>query len=90
MPARVLAALRSSGLDEPSRAYTERMQRRIDVLRADLRLLPRWRDRLRLVGEHAFPPASYMMARYEAQQRLLLPALYVHRLASGAWKWLRA
>ena len=90
VPARVMVALRTSGLEEPSRAYTERTQRRIDVLRADLRLLPRWRDRLQLVSEHAFPPASYMMARYDARQRLLLPALYVHRLASGAWKWLSA
>jgi hypothetical protein len=90
VPARVLAALRTSGLEEPSRAYTERTQRRIDVLCADLRLLPRWRDRFQLVSEHAFPPASYMMARYDARQRLLLPALYVHRLASGAWKWLSA
>jgi len=90
VPARVLATLRTSGREEPSRAYTERTQRRIDVLRADLRLLPRWRDRLQLVSEHAFPPASYMMARYDARKRLLLPALYVHRLASGAWKWLSA
>jgi hypothetical protein len=90
VPGRVLAALGTSGLGEPSRAYTERTQRRIDVLRTDLRLLPRWRDRLQLVSEHAFPPASYMMARYSAQQRLLLPALYAHRLAAGAWKWLWA
>jgi hypothetical protein len=88
VPARVRNALGTGGVDEPSRAYTERTQRRMDVLRADLRLLTRWRDRLQLVSEHAFPPVSYMMARYDARQRLLLPALYVHRLASGAWKWL--
>jgi hypothetical protein len=90
VPAPVLAALATRDLDEPSRAYTERPQRRIDVLRADLRLLPRWRDRVQLVAEHAFPPMSFMMAKYEARQRLLLPVLYAHRLVAGAWKWLRA
>jgi len=89
LPDAVLGALGTSDRDEPSRTYTERPQRRLDVLRSDLRLLPRWRDRLQLVAEHAFPPASFMMARYEARQRLLLPVLYAHRLAAGAWKWLR-
>ncbi len=90
IPRPVLAALEACDPGEPSRAYTERPQRRIDVLRADLRLLPRWRDRLQLITEHAFPPSSFMMARYEARQRLLLPVLYTHRLLAGAWKWIRA
>jgi hypothetical protein len=89
VPASVLASLDASGRDEPSRAYTERTQLRIDVLRADLRLLPRWRDRLQLVTEHAFPPASFILARYAVRQRLLLPVLYAHRIVTGAWKWLR-
>jgi len=89
VPPSVIAALQAGGRDEPSRAYTERRQRRIDVLRADLRLLPRWRDRLQLVAEHAFPPASFMLARYDAHQRVLLPLLYAHRLVTGALKWLR-
>jgi hypothetical protein len=90
VPADVLDALGTSERDEPSRTYTERTQRRLDVLRSDLRLLPRWRDRCQLVAEHAFPPASFMMARYDARQRALLPILYAHRLVAGAWKWLRA
>jgi hypothetical protein len=89
VPASVLALLDASGRSEPSRAYTERTQLRIDVLRADLRLLPRWRDRLQLVTEHAFPPASFILARYAVRQRLLLPVLYAHRIVTGAWKWLR-
>jgi Uncharacterised nucleotidyltransferase len=90
VPAEVLAALDATGADEPSRVYTERTQRRLDVLRADLRHLPRWRDRLQLLAEHAFPPTSFVMARYAARRRALLPVLYAHRLVTGAWRWLRA
>jgi hypothetical protein len=90
VPAAVLAALDAAAEDEPSRVYTEGPQRRLDVLRADLRGLPRWRDRLQLLAEHAFPPASFVMARYAARRRALLPVLYAHRLVTGAWKWLRA
>ena len=89
VPARVLAALGDGDLAEPSRAYAERRQRRRDVLRADLRLLTSWRDRAQLLGEHAFPPASFMMARYAVRTRLLLPLLYAHRLVTGTWKWIR-
>jgi putative nucleotidyltransferase-like protein len=90
VPDHVLSALDVTGQEEPSRVYTERTQRRLDVLLADLRWLPRWRDRLRLLAEHAFPPASFVMARYAARRRVLLPVLYAHRLVTGAWKWLRA
>jgi hypothetical protein len=90
VPAPARAALDAGACDEPSRVYAERPQRRLDVLRADLRRLPRWRDRLQLLAEHAFPPASFVMARYAARRRALLPVLYVHRLLTGAWKWLRA
>ena len=90
VPAAVLEALGRAGRSEPSRGYAEREQRRLAVLRDDLRHLPRWRDRMRLLREHAFPPASFMLARYESRQRAWLPALYVHRLVTGAWKWMRA
>jgi hypothetical protein len=90
VPVSVLEALRRAGASDPSRGYAEREQRRLAVLRDDLRHLPRWRDRIRLLREHAFPPASFMLARYEARQRAWLPALYVHRLVTGAWKWMRA
>jgi Uncharacterised nucleotidyltransferase len=90
VPAGVYAALEPGGDDEPSSVYAERLQRRRDVLCADLHRLPRWRDRLQLLAEHAFPPASFVMARYAARRRALLPVLYAHRLVTGAWKWLRA
>lgn len=90
VPSWVSAHLEASVEGEPSRTYTERAVGRIDVLRSDLRHLTHWRDRVRLLREHAFPPASFMMARYAGHRRAWLPAFYVHRLVTGAWKWMRA
>jgi hypothetical protein len=89
VPRGVLEALGAAPLDEASRAYTEHAQSRRDVLVADLHRLPRWRDRLRLVAEHAFPPASFIMARYPGRRRAWLPLFYAHRLLAGAWRWMR-
>jgi len=88
IPDAVVATLRETDDNEPSRAYTARRQGRLRVLWVDLHLLPRWTDRLQLLFEHAFPPPSFMMARYPTRHRLLLPILYVHRLVTGARKWL--
>ena len=60
-----------------------------DLLRHDLRALPGWRARWRLVGEHLFPAPGYMRAKYGVHSNLLLPALYVWRVVAGAPKWLR-
>jgi hypothetical protein len=88
IPETVTAALNTDQTVEPSGAYTGR-RRKLDVLRDDLRRLP-WSDRVLLLREHAFPPASFMMSRYALHQRTWLPAFYIRRLVSGAWKWLRA
>jgi len=90
IPGRVIESLARAGIHDPSRGYVDADQRRLTVLRTDLRQLRRWRDRARLLREHAFPPASFMMARYTSRRRAWLPAFYVHRLVTGAWKWLRA
>ena len=63
--------------------------RRVDLLAADLRSLPTWRQRLRLVREHLFPPADYMLASHPGSTRLRLPALYLWRIARGARSWFR-
>lgn len=63
--------------------------RRVDLLAADLRSLPRWGQRVRLVREHLFPPADYMLGRYPGSTRLRLPALYLWRIARGARSWFR-
>jgi hypothetical protein len=90
LPAGMIEALNRAGAGDPSRAYTERDKGRLAVLRDDLRHLPQWKDRVRLLREHAFPPARFMMARYDSRRRAWLPAYYVHRLVTGAWKWMRA
>jgi hypothetical protein len=51
------------------------------TLHRDLRAVPRWSDRLRLVAGHAFPPAAYMRATYAPTSRAPLPWLYARRFA---------
>ncbi|MBS0319486.1 MAG: nucleotidyltransferase family protein [Proteobacteria bacterium] len=47
---------------------------------AELRALPRWRDRAALIGEHLFPPPAYMRERYADGRLRWLPWLYARRL----------
>jgi hypothetical protein len=92
VPDAVLARLerhRTGTRQEPSARYARGPMRRLDVLLSDLRALDRWGDRAALLREHAFPPAGYVMGAYHVSNRAVLPALYVHRLVSGAWRWLR-
>jgi hypothetical protein len=58
-----------------------------NVLRSDLRALPRWRDRARLLGEHLFPSPSYIRGRYGVGSNALVPPLYVWRIITGFPKW---
>ena len=57
---------------------------------ASLRGLTRWRDRVRLLREVAFPAPAYVLARSEYQMAWLttplLPYLYARRLVVGIWK----
>ncbi len=64
-------------------------QSKLGVLVSDLRHVPTWRDRWRLVQQHVFPPPSYMFRKYDTDSVPLLPALYTHRVIAGAWKWVR-
>jgi hypothetical protein len=57
-------------------------------LATDLRALPNWSNRLRLLAEHVFPPRAYMLTRYGCRSNVWLPALYLHRASRGAWRWL--
>ena len=52
----------------------------------EVRSLPRWRDRITLLGEHLFPPAGYMLEKYAVTSRASLPMLYLQRGIHGAWK----
>ena len=62
----------------------------VDALRSDLRALPGWRARGRLLREHMFPSAMYMRARYGVQTNAFVPALYLWRIIRGAPKWFSA
>jgi hypothetical protein len=79
---------RSSRANEASRSFINGHSK-MGELWSDLRVVPRWRDRVRLLGQHVFPSSAYMLRRYDARSRALLPALYTHRLFTGAWRWLR-
>ncbi len=79
----------AAGPAEPSAIYLDDGLRKVDILMSDLRCLPSWRARLRLLREHLFPPAAYMLASYAVSRRAVLPFLYAHRILRGAARWLR-
>jgi hypothetical protein len=83
-----LAAAPLSG--QPSAAYLAPARTWKDDTVANLRGLPRWRDRLRLFREIAAPSPAYMLQAYgvggSGLGRALLPALYVHRGVRGLWR----
>jgi hypothetical protein len=83
LPAMLMAELaRAASQPEPSMLFLHGGRRRL--LLAELRALPGWRERGRLLREHALPPGDYMLRKYGTQRRWLLPALYVRR----AFGWL--
>ena len=89
-PIRTEEALAAAAPHERSNVYAEGRVTKRDILLTDLRVLTTWRERIRLVREHAFPPAAFIRQRYGTRTRLLLPALYIHRLITGASKWVRS
>jgi hypothetical protein len=63
--------------------------REIDVLRVNLRALPTWSDRARLLKQHLFPPAAFVVEKYRVANRAALPWAYLRRIVAGAPKWFR-
>jgi hypothetical protein len=55
----------------------------------DLSVERRWRERVRLVAGHLFPPPAYMRATWAPGSRAPLPVLYWRRLWRAAPRWLR-
>ena len=89
IPQQVLDRLESvDPRSEPAARYVRHVSR-LDNLLVDLRQLSGWRDRMRLIMEHAFPPTEYMLRHYNTTRRAWLPALYAHRLVRGGWRWVR-
>ncbi|MGH9373639.1 MAG: nucleotidyltransferase family protein [Vicinamibacterales bacterium] len=69
--------------------YLRSNVRKADLLLADLGAIPGWRGWVRLLKEHLFPPADYMLAGFRRSSRLWLPVLYAWRIARGARGWFR-
>jgi hypothetical protein len=80
---------RPHGEPEASAVFLRPDGSRAEELLSDLRALPDWATRVRLLYEHAFPSPAYMSGMYTVSNRALLPALYAHRICRGAWKWFR-
>jgi hypothetical protein len=89
--AALLTRLRASTADteSPATLYLRDGARPVDLLLADLRALPTWTARVRLVREHLLPPAEYMHATYGRSSPAMLPALYAWRVAAGVRRWLQ-
>jgi hypothetical protein len=84
-PTAVLAELAAS--ETPREAVVRRlgMSPWRDRIR-ELRLLPTWSERARLLKQWLVPPAEYVMSKYDSRSMFLLPALYVRRAVTGAWR----
>ena len=74
---------------EVTRSYLDPRQRRARLLRAELGALRGWRARAQRLRQLAFPPATFMQARFGTRSRLALPWLYAYRAARGVARLFR-
>jgi hypothetical protein len=91
LPTGVLDALQAGAAREPSAAYLAPGRGWLDELGGNLSARPLGAQ-LRLLREIAFPRPSYMFNAYGlagAWRWALLPLLYSHRAARGAWRLAR-
>lgn len=72
---------------EPSAEFLKPGRRQVTVLASDLRALPGWRPRLRLLAQHLFPPIDYMERQYGVRGRARLAPFYAWRIVRGARRW---
>ncbi len=90
VPAFVWARL--SPADQASEVTAEYLRpnrRRVTAVMEDLKALPTWNHRWRLVCDYAFPPAAYMREVYAPASTRPLSWLYARRMLFGARKWLQ-
>jgi hypothetical protein len=90
VPASAMRRLAMSRGAEASAAYLRPDRAWGDELLANIRALPRWSDRLRLLREVTLPAPAYMLEAYgltpSRRGTAVLPLLYFHRLSSGCLK----
>jgi hypothetical protein len=94
IPAAVIERLHAVPLaEQPTAGYLARGRTWRHETLANVRALTRWRDRLRLLKQIAFPAPAYMLRAYGLSPggwgRALLPALYAHRGVRGVLRVLR-
>jgi Uncharacterised nucleotidyltransferase len=77
-----------SATEAATAAFLAPGRRHVVQVVGDLRALPSWGDRARLVRQHVFPSKSYMRRSYAPSSGAPLAVLYVRRALQGAWKWL--
>ena len=87
VPDAMIRALHTD-VPEPSAAFLGSGVREIDVQWSNLRHASSWSAKRELIWNQIVPSADYMRARYEFGSPVLLPALYLWRLVSGAPRWL--
>jgi len=85
VPLHVMEAL-ADAHNEPSSIYASRDLRLVDGLLSDLRALS-WRNRVRLIAEHLFPPPEYIRRKYGLTSRRSLLVFYARRIVSGVPRW---
>jgi hypothetical protein len=88
VPDDVMTHLRRAPVTETTARYLAPDRRHIQTIWADLQTLSSWRDRWRLVQQHAFPPREYMRRVYAPASDQPLMLLYARRMLRGARKWL--
>jgi Uncharacterised nucleotidyltransferase len=89
VPAGVLARLSAvATADAATAAYLSPSRRQIHDAVWDFQALPTWGERMRLVRQHLFPPASYMRDVYAPSSAAPLAFLYARRAFRGARRWL--
>lgn len=86
--AELVRRLGAAGGPEPSAALIE-ARSPLAAAFQDLRVQPRWSDRLHLAAGHLFPPAAYMRTAYAAGSRAPLLLLYLDRILRGIPRWVR-
>ena len=75
---------------EPLAVFLHEGFRPFDMLISDLRALPGYRARCRLLREHLFPPVGYLRATKPRLGSGPLPWLYARRIVRGVSHWFQA
>jgi hypothetical protein len=84
-----LLELGTAGGGERSARYLRGHRTGAALLWDDLQALPGWRQRLRLLREHALPSRAYMHSRFGARPGWQLPWFYVRRGLGGLARLLK-